>query len=145
MFRRWLLRGLAILFVVACPAAWVRSYFFETSLFFTYGHQCLGIFTDRGLLYMCRNDDYGPYQGFAAYDNYVDETHSELDRPSAHYFLGFLYDNMRNPLRTYIVGVPFWFLTVVTVLVLFYVWRRTRHKPNPATAFPVEMKASGPT
>ena len=38
--------------------------------------------------------------------------------------------------------VPYWLIAfplVVLTFLLFYVWRKSRPKPNPATAFPVEM------
>jgi hypothetical protein len=39
----------------------------------------------------------------------------------------------------WMAAVPFWFLIVVFSAVLFVVWRKTRPKIDPKTAFPVEV------
>ena len=57
----------------------------------------------------------------------------------SHYFLGFGYLSRSD---YHFASIPYWFLIIVFSLALFFVWRKTR-MPNPATAFPVEVKASG--
>ena len=37
------------------------------------------------------------------------------------------------------IQIPLWFASMFSALTLLYAWRKTRPKPNPATAFPVEM------
>jgi hypothetical protein len=66
--------------------------------------------------------------------------------PALHCLLGFRYGRRDFPahgLGGYEFAVPYWFLIVASSAVLFSVWRKTRPKSNPATAFPVEVKASG--
>jgi len=42
------------------------------------------------------------------------------------------------PMR--VLGVPYWFLIVVFSALLYVVWRKTRSKANPKSAFPVEVE-----
>jgi len=39
------------------------------------------------------------------------------------------------------VAVPYWYIILIFFGLLFFVWRKTRPKINPATAFPVELTA----
>ena len=46
------------------------------------------------------------------------------------------YADARNSVT--MVCVPYWFLIVFFSVALFFVWRKTRPKFNPNTAFPIE-------
>jgi len=56
--------------------------------------------------------------------------------PHALGFYGGTQIDGSNQIR--LVGVPFWFLTLLTTAITFWVWRKTA-KPKPLSAFPVEL------
>jgi len=64
---------------------------------------------------------------------------TELFRPSGPSTDAFGMPNSTLATLFRLIGIPFWFLTLLAAGFAVWVWRRTRPKPNPATAFPVEI------
>ncbi len=59
-----------------------------------------------------------------------------------HYVSSYEYTPEASRASSYSLGVPYWFLIAVFSWVLFIVWRKTRPKLHPPSAFPVEIAAA---
>jgi len=67
------------------------------------------------------------------------------DTPERHFFLGFDFHHYvdAGDQKSFLYA-PYWFFILGFSVILYFVWQKTRPKPNPRKAFPVEVgKASG--
>jgi hypothetical protein len=141
MFCRWLIRGLTLTLLALCVLAWVGSRW-----------QTVGV------RYFVRDFTYAVEleQGCvsAGHDNYhfllFGQEHDGWDffhRPAAlptGFFGGFGFVSWKSfPLSFWRVTVPLWFPTLLSALLLWFVWRKTGAKPIGG-AFPVEITATKP-
>jgi hypothetical protein len=139
MYIRWICRGLCICLLLICTVAWVGSYFEEVYLFHG-NHGTLSILGLNGgflYLYVQPNPMYSsseshwvhhpPIAG-AGYDGY---------RGSTYHFAGIAYQPTSDPTSGWSVDLSMWLVTVGLILVLWFVWRKTRRKITGG-AFPVE-------
>jgi hypothetical protein len=158
MRRTLIMRGLALIPVLIISAVWVRSYF--TSSFVTWGRRTSTTTTEsiRGNIEISRTDLYkGEWpEGWTWGEMEVQlQTMVQFDRirvrifqhdlPPSNVFrlLGFGYAVCPFPddaQEWRVITLPYWFFDVLAALLALYVWRKTRPAPNPATAFPVEIK-----
>ena len=133
MKRRWLFRSFFILPILLCIIGWWWSVAHGCRFGCSYVGYYVGLGTEWGSVALIYDSsDQGP----------PDWTLEMPPLSAAHFihprsFLGFSY-RTPNPTRRAIV-VPYWFLMLVFSGILWFVGRKTRPKPNPATAFPIEM------
>ena len=141
MKRRWIIRSFFIGLLTLCVAAWGWSYYYEHLVFLKHGSNSLGLGQSNGTWIAAWATYSGGHEGlnFETSRN-TDDLSEWLGRQSMVYsFLGFFISKDRSSsTQLFVVGVPFWFLTILAAVSLFFVWHKTRPKPNPATAFPVE-------
>ncbi|MCL2639256.1 MAG: hypothetical protein FWD53_00270 [Phycisphaerales bacterium] len=151
MKRRWLIRAIFITLLTLSLTGWVFSalYFCTASLW--RGHREIKVMTAQGGVcfhsiryngsvtgnhwnYFCC---YYPTQFWPAYS---------VKRNSGwgFYFFGFGYshsDRLSYKVMAFnqTVTLPFWFFILLSAAGLWFVWRKTRPKLDPRTAFPVEV------
>jgi hypothetical protein len=149
MIRRWLIRGLALTLLTLCVVAWVGSYF-QQHWFGRYAWDrysiCVlaygSIIWDKYDLKHVENPmEIRPWRPWS------DWLPPELDftpwghRAPKNWTLGFAY--MPWDIRgEWNATVPLWFPTLLSALLLWFVWRKTRPAYN-GRGFPVEVAANG--
>jgi hypothetical protein len=148
MIRRRLIRGLAILLVVACAAAWVRSYHSAAFIILKTRDSVLRFESLRGKICLAHHKNYLHEPGWQFGDDDSDfrryfpqfetEDRSHVLRASGFSYGRFFFRG-GEPNMYAGFGVPYWFINSFGILIGLLVWRKTR-TPNPATAFPVETK-----
>jgi len=134
MKRRWVIRLIFILPILLCLGGWGWSFTHNGRIEMGRG----GIWGSCGTIWgsvTIQYDHYAPPIGLQC-DVYRESEAHLLLHPDIG-FLGFGYSG--PPYGPHALFMPYWFLILVFSSVLFIVWRRTRPKVNPATAFPVEM------
>ena len=135
--------------ILLCMAGWLWSVSQDGSiLYFNHGRsvRCDSLWGVIGIRWSTNNlTSYGWEK-----DVIPEEAHFWPGRnPDSQSFLGldfryFQFGTGHSQFGTgdlYVLDVPYWLLIVVFSTVLFFVWRKTRPKPNPKTAFPVEVLA----
>src|ERR1035437_5317203 len=147
--KRWIIRSFFIGLLLLCVGGWVwRAYYDGT---FQYGR---GALSEKATSVKCliwrgqidvmfiQNDGQFLDDGW---QSNVTEAHTQFwpsdDFRTSHYGLGFAIGHVNNKFtgqEFWELGVPFWFLVVVSSLTLWLVWRKTRAKAK-ARAFPVEL------
>jgi predicted small integral membrane protein len=144
MKRRWIIRNFFIAVLLLCVGAWAWSYLYLGGISYRRG-QLLVFAANHGELWIRWVErGWGPDGVSVSYDP-VPEDYAMSEKyirsyPRTKYFLGFFTSKDMNSFtgRERQAGIPFWFVTSVLAIALIYVWRKTRPKPNPATAFPIE-------
>ena len=146
MVRRWIIRGLFMLPVLLCVGGWVWSGFYQAGIWYWHAEKGLAVCTESGIVEVDVGTWNGKLTGRHYYvDRYPNARLYPLD--SHHRFLGFgCYqldtdvgiDKSPSPLL-WGVSIPYWFLVFISAVLLWLVWRKTRPKPDPRTAFPVEL------
>ena len=136
MFRRWLIRGLALTLLTLCVVAWVGSYWLMV---------CAGHWGEREVLIQvewgriglsCSNADRPSNWGVIHYPA-ASNVWLLSDTRVRFHWLGF---TLRYDFRGFGGTVPMWFSTLLGFLLFCLVWRKTRAKPAGG-AFPVELVA----
>ena len=148
MFRRWLIRGLALTLLTLCVVAWVGSYWRQVGLKADSADKVRLIFFNYGSLAI-RSMDWGAIRakrGLPPNDEplhfvtFVADADAKVRAGSS--IAGFAYGTM-GPLWVggAAVGweayVPLYFPTLLSALLLWLVWRKTKTKYS-GKAFPVE-------
>jgi hypothetical protein len=148
MTRRWLIRSFTLLLILAVSAAWGRSYFKFGYANDSDDHTSTFLQSDRGRLcfihlrdihsYAVRGFQWGESDSFyLARLEWVERIEPDL----VHRALGFAYGKPNiaaaSP-QCIVFAAPYWFVDGAAILIGVYAWRKTRPRPNPATAFPVE-------
>ena len=138
MFRRWLIRSLALTLLTFCVAAWVVSYSGEYGVRPHLQAEIVCGFND-GFVYLVvwMNPDYDIIFPFWDYRPGDSQAYGAYKR-AKHHLLGFAYRSSSS--RSWYLLVHMWFPTLLSALLLCFVWRKTRAKPIGG-AFPVEVAA----
>jgi len=146
MIRRWIYRSLCLGLLLLCGGGWLASHAYSYCLTYSTKHQWLYTQIVGGSL--CAGwDTYSdqisawPF-GLSFYTHRADDNYDHDYINTRSHALGF-YANMQtsSSRQSWAVGIPFWFLTLLASAITCWVWRKTRPKPNPATAFPIEIVA----
>jgi len=149
MPNRCLIRSLFILPVLLCLAAWGWTGWYEAALDYMNGAGWITLDTAHGAVTLKRQMSVSS----DGYNAAVFRTPSVRFWPEADAddlcFLGFRWvhesivygDGTAHPY--YSLTIPYWFPLLVFSLLLLGAWRKTRHRPDPATAFPVVLKTKG--
>jgi len=138
MVRRWIIRSVALMLLTLCVVVWVGSYWIGVGV--TYRGADV---YDMGILHgkICSGNlnviSMRAPQGvhFFLLHHYPGLLLGGEDRE--YYFLGFWC--LKNP-RGAELEIPIYFPTLLSVFLLWFVWRKTRAKAA-GKAFPVEMAA----
>jgi hypothetical protein len=139
MVRRWVIRGVATVLLTLCVGAWVGSYMRSIPIY------------DDGRGYIACLDggefDFGWLdQRPSARNGWVpnpdrnsQEAFIQVVKPSEYHFvIGTVYCDATS----YSLTVPLWFPTLLSSLLLWLVWRKTRPKYG-GRGFPVEVAGKG--
>ena len=138
MIRRWLIRSFFIALCVGCVGAWVGSYSQYACVQYFGKSNALFFGGDCGWLW------FGTYGSTRIGSNPWDVAHlpaSEV-RTRQQYLdtdwhrAGFAWKGDGKS-RDFTAWIPFWFPTLISVLLFGFGWRKTRQK-LVGTAFPVE-------
>ena len=134
MFCRWLIRGLALMLLTLCVGAWVGSYWRAIGIAYSGTERCLVLDEGNGkavfgVEFLPPGVPLWPGWHFlrkvyldAGYDN------------SPYHLMGFAFQKRVDSTiigRTSVwwVWVPLYFPTLLSALLLWFVWRKTRAKP----------------
>ena len=134
MPRRWIIRSLFMLPILLCMAGWGWAATHDWTGWYEHMDSrriiLIQSFSNWKVFNLQVKYIYGEYSVFS----------SGMGRSlDADTFFGFAiqhYFYMAS--ETYGVTIPCWFPTVFSSLVFLFVWRKSRPKVNPKTAFPVE-------
>jgi len=140
MIRRWLIRTVFMLPILFCVVGWGWSCHNEASIEYHDGGTVAGcsILWGGVELGAARNSGSLPEGNWVIGLGKLHESH--LLHPDNSYgihgWLGLGWYSAEDCVRVYI---PFWLLLLIFSSLLFLVWRKTRPKNDPRTAFPVVM------
>jgi hypothetical protein len=138
MVRRWLIRGLALALLTLCVVVWVGSYFASLSMSLGPRGWRIDPWIDSGSagcedMYNPRYGTIEPYWKIRPPDFMsIEQDYSD----ATHHVAGFAYHRFSTGLRRIIF--PIWFPTLLSALLLWLVWRKTRPACN-GRGFPVEV------
>jgi len=156
MWKRWIIRSLFMLPILFCVVGWTWSYDYRLSITYVYLYgraepreaRYEVLFADSAL-FLCAESQRTGTQGCYGAGWYFENTLNPVEdrsiwHPEAANWSGFGYWHDTDIFESISWRrdsgcVPFWFLTVFSTILLFFVWRKTRPKINPANAFPVEI------
>jgi hypothetical protein len=138
MIWRWIIRGMAIALVTLCVTAWVGSYWEEVGGYRGSGHRLFAAEIVYGKIGLGETRDleldHSPSWHWYWYVVHPEDSHTSY--PSTDYqFLGFVYEPRPSQ---WIVIIPLWFPTLLSTMLLWFVWRKTRPKYS-GNGFPVEV------
>jgi len=129
--------------VLLCVAGWGWSINHAGMLAYWYPPRYVGFTTGSGTasIQFGRVSTMGGFEG--GWIRLADSVPASF-LPDPPRYLGFVFDWESTVGGGYglTVKVPYWFLVAIFGVLLLLAWRKTRPKPNPATAFPVEVKKS---
>ena len=141
MFRRWLLRALTLTLLMLCVAAWVRSHTSYACVQYFGKSQALFLGGDSGWLW------FGTYQRAptipiqwdlsflpASQDRSLQQYQS-----TAWHWAGFALGGDIK-ITNFTVWIPLWFPTLLSALLLVFVWRMTRPQSH-GQGFPIDPVA----
>jgi hypothetical protein len=146
MIRRWLIRGLLLTLLTLCVTAWVTSYSQGIGIVYSGNSQVSVLGEGKGeavldLEFMTPSVGAGP--GWEVGHSADPDTGFAN---AQYHFLGFGFAKSvaiaagGTQVSRWTVWIPLWFPTLLTALLLWFVWRKTRAKPR---GFPVEVVKSG--
>ena len=133
MKRRWLIRSIFMLPILLCIVGWCWSAGHGGWIGYYHGAEFVGCETFWGVV---RLGTSGPGPGCCCGVDSAPEICFLLPN-DPQTFLGFGYFFISPERHVY---VPYWFLILAFSAILFFVWRKTRTKPQGG-AFPVEVAA----
>ena len=141
MFRRWIIRGLALTLLTLCVVAWVGSYWRVVGISYNEATRSQSLFGAKGKARLLVSLPDGAMRRWRFYYN----ANAYSDHENARYhFMGFAFDRAGGQALGGLPGWPIWavwvplyFPTLLSALLLWFVWRKTRAKPIGG-AFPVE-------
>jgi hypothetical protein len=138
MIRRWLIRGSALTLLTLCAVAWVGSHWMELQISYV-GKMWNSIKWVNGDLVLGRTTAVAaPFSGFrVTHDRFLGNSDSRSDEEVN--FLGFEYLNLAWGQW---FSVPLLYPTLLSALLLWLVWRKTRPAYN-GRGFPVEAAGKG--
>jgi hypothetical protein len=137
MFRRWFIRSLALALLTLCVTAWVGSYWrlIEMERWDRHRIICQGQWGEI-CLYCEDKRRTAPLE--VTWRCYSSEPLliQAIYGSTPHHFAGFAFERFSG--NYWHVFIPLWFPTLVSALLLWFVWRKTRAKVVGG-AFPVEL------
>ena len=141
MLRRWLMFGLALMLLSLCLGAWGVSYWREIYASHN-GKTYLDFILNSGRLEIYRGTSQGTAPGWH-FVNAEALSWDRLDQHSKFCWLGFSYSVGID--GSYFT-IPFWLPSLLSLLFLWFAWRKTRPKPK-GKAFPIEpsIEAKSPS
>ncbi len=146
MMRRWLIRALALALLTLCVGAWVGSYWRLFEVDYSSGK------VSRNLIILCGRIRFARQlsarEGWTCDSEWVwrsdtlkedDSMRQEYPLTQYHWAGLALWTGMVGPPdgKGCLVHIPLWFPTLLSALLLWLVWRKTRPKYN-GRGFPVE-------
>jgi hypothetical protein len=143
MVRHWIIRSLALALLTLCVVAWVHSCYFFVRLTRTAGGQfwCLGwacgtvgIAVTHGPGYRSGGWEWNNERVNPAIREGIENDYSD----SSIVFAGFAGTWKTGAINEERLLVPLWFPTLLSALLLWLVWRKTRPAYN-GRGFPVEV------
>lgn len=146
MVRRWLIRSLPLMLLTLCVVVWVGSYFETVWAWHNAGMIERNLGCECGSITFTEYHDFTPsVNGWHWYHQpSVKAPFEEGYRSCTYKFLGFAYQPDWGHFATgWYVIIPTWFPTLLSVLLLWLVWRKTKAKPLGG-AFPIDPAASTP-
>jgi hypothetical protein len=150
MFRRWLIRGLALTLLTLAVAAWVGSYFQIIGGHYTGGngngarpnHTEYFRINSGSLFYEHRSPSNIEDNGWHWYHLAPDHKEIATDYKIMDYrIIGFAYQPESDLVFSTRVLIPLWFPALLSTLILWFVLRRTKPK-HKAMGFPIEPTAT---
>ncbi len=145
--KRWIIRSFFIGLLLLCVGGWIASYVRLARVSYM-GEGLWTLESVNGQVALMRWPDYREkynwqndkptWRCFSTISS--GELHSELgDYREDWYFLGFgfLWNDPYQPGR-WAGGIPFWFLTTLSAVALFFSWKKTARRKLGGT-FPVEV------
>jgi hypothetical protein len=148
MFRCWLIRGTTLTLLTLCVVAWVGSYFQSAYVQYMGGGRLTSVRGECGLVWVSVTNDSRYITGQWDYDHAAAEYtlirswYQETDfRGLGFAYRGYESGSLGGPTRVRQIWIPLWFPTLVSTLLLFLVWRKTRPKYH-GNAFPIEPPAN---
>ncbi len=164
MIKRWLIRSFFIFLLVLFAAGWVHSLRYNAFVSYAtdtrygdsyWGHYDLywSGFSSEGALGILwgrdNNGDAFPGGAQGLQVSFFEDRYSFHAGSRGMEFAGFSYArdirDSHDTFRQTYIAVPHWFLVTASCGMLLLAWRKTRPKPDPSTAFPVEAAAKDPT
>ena len=136
--RRGYIRGLLLTVLVLCVAEWVWSYVYLMWAGFKRGTTAWYMHSHQGILDFRIIDNRWSEGWHSSVTLANAKVTEELIAASQQYFLGFVMVRQSGAL---VVGVPFWFLTLVALGIFWWVWRST-HRWTGGPALPEEVKST---
>ena len=139
MMLRWLIRSLFIAFAVICVVVWASSYWRGVDFVFSgNSHNLMGYGHGRAYLLSIKNSAPQPFYWDIRVQNTSGPTDWRMENREADYaFFGFSFLHRS---QWSFITIPLYFPTLLSALLLWLVWRKTRAKPIGG-AFPVEPTA----
>ena len=136
MVRRWIIRSIAILICAVCVGSSLIGTFFPIVGMVAIGGVFLRVDwmgSEMGLSVFNRPPE---WDGWVYWPRSDQGKFAILQAIYDHqlHFAGFGYGRFEN---LYLLRLPLWFLSLLSVLLLLWIFRRTRAK-SPPTAFPIE-------
>jgi hypothetical protein len=151
MFRRWLIRSLALTLLTLCVVAWAGSFFQVIGGHYTGGngngarpnHTEYFRINSGSLLFEHRSpskieDDGWHWYHFAPDHKDVTTYYEIMD----YRIFGFAYQPESDVIFYSRALIPLWFPTLLSALLLWLVWRKTKPKPKPM-GFPIDANTKG--
>ena len=142
MFRRRLIRALFLLPILLCLAGWVWSATHSSFISYAHDERWMVLELRNGGVSMnwAWNDARAPRNGWDS--DVLLQAHPRYWPAQSPYLFGFHIDRVADPLGyQYVLAVPFWFPLLLSCALSFLTYRKTRPKPQPQSAFPVEVRA----
>jgi hypothetical protein len=147
MFRRSLIRGLALALLTLCVAAWVGSYVEWFEITHGFFPRLISTKIDRGSLRFLSSGTGSILQGEFDWSHnsawnrdelYLEGIREEIQL-SKYHFAGFVYDPRPDSIGTptQLVRIPLWFPALLSALLLLFVWRKAR-SPYNGKGFPIQ-------
>ena len=140
MIRRWLIRSLFMLTVLQCMAGWLWSTNHCFLIYRRHGNILIIFGMQWGRIFLIHGQD--PMPGPVGWHWGVEQLgrHWDFDSIVGYYnFLGFSFGWLSDYVG---IDVPYWFLILVFAGVLWFVWRKSRGRPETQRGFPVEPAAA---
>ena len=139
MKRRWFIRILFMLPILLCVVWWAWGGLNFSFVSYCHGGHRVGCSPSSGVVTVHFGWDGRMPDGWHCRvvpierDRFWPES-----RPNFRFYLGFGIGRVADGMMSLdMLSVPYWFLIIGSSVVLLIVWRKTRPKLNPRTAFPV--------
>jgi len=159
MKHRWVIRGIFIALLALSVGGWMTSAWYLCSAGVWYGNRGICAYTHCGCVNLCFIQFGSDTIGGNGYDVSVKRQPGARFWPEAgtleryHWVIGFNYeftgggkivliDGRTNGTSTAYrtLTLSYWVLILLSTAALWFVWRKTRPKLDPSTAFPVEVR-----